>query len=77
MEKVTTMTFYRWETQVWPSEWFSGGFPAGDFRAKVRTRFSEGQFLLPAVQVRPEPGHWASMLRHKIEIHVVFDILTN
>ena len=53
---VPTMSFYRWETLVRPRKRFSGVFPAGDFITKVRTRFSEDQFLLPAGQARPEPG---------------------
>lgn len=57
MKSVTTVSFYRRETQVWPSKWFNQGFPAGDFSAKVRAMSPEGQLLLPAVQIRPEPGH--------------------
>ena len=56
VKSVPTMSFYRWGTLVWPRKQFSGVFPAGDFITKVRTRFSEDRFLLPAGQARPEPG---------------------
>lgn len=59
--------------QVRTSKWFNQGFTAADCSAEVRTKVSEGQFLLPAKTALRAPSLNVTSL--ELEIHEVLAII--